>query len=61
MRPAQNFSCPTAAAVPIHRAYNNGFVRGKDSNHRLITDPNVYNQMVALGWIGEGSVMCGPQ
>jgi hypothetical protein len=41
--------------------YNNGFAFGKDSNHRCMTDFGLYTQMIALGWLGEGVVMCGPQ
>ncbi|MBK7474461.1 MAG: hypothetical protein IPI73_31095 [Betaproteobacteria bacterium] len=50
--------CP-AGTQPIYRAYNNRFAQN-DSNHRYATDVAVYNQMVALGWSGEGVVMCAP-
>jgi len=60
IRPAENGGCPGAAPVRIYRVYNDGFARGKDSNHRLLTDFNLYAQMLAQGWIGEGVVMCGP-
>ena len=32
--PPTNGTCPTGTA-PVYRAYNNGFARGVDSNHRL--------------------------
>ena len=58
---AQNNGCPAEAPVRIYRAYNNGFALDKDSNHRYLTDFRLYTQMIALGWLGEGVVMCGPQ
>ena len=61
IKPAQNGGCPADAPVRIYRAYNNGFVRGIDSNHRYLVDFNLYTQMIAQGWLGEGVVMCGPQ
>ena len=61
IKPAQNGGCPADAPVRIYRAYNNGFASGKDSNHRFLTDFGLYTQMIALGWLGEGVVMCGPQ
>ncbi|MEO7762012.1 MAG: hypothetical protein ABIS68_08900 [Casimicrobiaceae bacterium] len=48
-----------AGFVPVYRAYNNRFAQN-DSNHRYATDIAIYNQMVALGWSGEGIVMCAP-
>ena len=47
--------------VPVYRAYNNGFARGVDSNHRLTTNVDAYAAMLAAGWIGEGVVMCAPR
>lgn len=44
--------------VPIFRAYNNGFARGIDSNHRIATNLAAINEVVARGWIYEGVVMC---
>ena len=61
IKPAQNGGCSADAPVRIYRAYNNGFARGVDSNHRYLVDFNLYTQMIALGWLGEGVVMCGPQ
>ena len=57
---AANGGCGPEAPVRVYRVYNNGFVRGKDSNHRLLTDFELYAQMLAKGWVGEGVVMCGP-
>ena len=49
-----------AGTVPVYRAYNNGFVRGIDSNHRISADQAAIAQVVARGWISEGVVMCAP-
>ena len=57
--PAGNGSC-AAGLVPIYRAYNNGFARGIDSNHRITSNKAAYLQTVAAGSIGEGVVMCAP-
>ena len=50
-----------AGTMPVYRAYNNGFARGIDSNHRLTSDFAAYQQTVATGWIGEGIAMCAPE
>ena len=50
--------CP-AWTRPVYRAYNNRFAFN-DSNHRYAVDVSIYNQMLALGWSGEGVVMCVP-
>jgi serine protease len=50
--------CP-AGTQAIYRAYNNRFAQN-DSNHRYATELAVYNQMLSLGWLGEGVVMCAP-
>ena len=47
--------------VPVYRAYNNGSVRGIDSNHRITTNRTAIDQVVARGWIDEGIAMCAPQ
>lgn len=47
--------------APVYRAYNNGFARGIDSNHRYSTDLAVIQQMTAQGWLDEGVVMCIPR
>ena len=54
-----NGTCPVGT-IPVYRAYNNGFARGKDSNHRITIDPNALQQVVAQGWKYEGIVMCAP-
>jgi len=48
--------CP-AGTLAIWRAYNKGFARN-DSNHRYTTKLAIYDQMTAMGWQGEGVVMC---
>jgi Glycosyl hydrolase family 26/Repeat of unknown function (DUF5648) len=53
-------ACPASAPIPVYRAYNNGFAKGIDSNHRYTTDLGTYQQMLAQGWRGEGVVMCAP-
>jgi len=53
-------TCPTGTQ-PVFRAYNDGFARGVDSNHRFTTDFTAYQQTVAMGWIGEGVAMCAPR
>jgi hypothetical protein len=57
--PAVNGACP-AGLVPVYRAYNNGFAKGIDSNHRITSNYAAYLQTVAAGSIGEGVVMCAP-
>ena len=57
--PAVNASCP-AGLMPVYRAYNNGYARGIDSNHRITSNYADYLQVVAGGWTGEGIVMCTP-
>ena len=44
--------------TPIYRAYNNGFTRGIDSNHRITSNPDSIAAVVARGWKNEGVVMC---
>jgi hypothetical protein len=52
--------CP-AGTVPVYRAYNEGFSRHIDSNHRITTSLAAYNAQLAKGWRGEGVVMCAPE
>jgi beta-mannanase len=52
-------ACPAFAPIPVYRAYNHRAAQN-DSNHRYTTDIAVYQQMIALGWNGEGIVMCSP-
>ena len=54
-----NGTCPPST-MPVYRAYNNGFGRGIDSNHRITTDRSAIAQVVARGWIDEGVAMCAP-
>ena len=53
-----NGVCPSGTE-PVYRAYNNGFARGVDSNHRITPNPASIQQVVNRGWISEGVVMCG--
>ena len=46
--------------TPVLRAYNNGFTRGVDSNHRITSNPESIAAVVARGWKSEGVVMCAP-
>ncbi len=55
--PSVNGSC-SSGATPIYRAYNNGFARGVDSNHRITSSLAAIQEVVARGWINEGVVMC---
>jgi hypothetical protein len=50
--------CPWYAGnTPSQRVWRNyGFAQ---ENHRYTTDINIYDQMRAAGWIGEGVMMCG--
>jgi uncharacterized delta-60 repeat protein len=52
--------CP-AGTLPVYRAYNRGFERGEDSNHRLTTSLSAYQATTARGWAAEGVRMCAPQ
>ena len=54
-----NGAC-SAGTVPIYRAYNDGFARRLDSNHRITGDLAALNQVIARGWKNEGVVMCAP-
>ncbi|MES2818031.1 MAG: hypothetical protein V4812_03495 [Pseudomonadota bacterium] len=58
-RPDTAGNCPTGTQ-PVHRLYNNGFPKGKDSNHRFVTDLNLINAMTVEGWLHEGVDMCAP-
>ena len=57
---AGNGNCPSGM-MPIYRAYNNGFSRNVDSNHRISSSLAAMQQVVARGWSNEGVVMCAPQ
>jgi hypothetical protein len=60
-----NGTCPVAT-VPVYRAYDNSNCVAVSStckpqpNHRITTDLNAINQVVARGWTNEGVVMCAP-
>jgi hypothetical protein len=58
--PPVNGACP-AGTLSVFRAYNNGFPRGIDSNHRISSDPAAIAQVLARGWIDEKTVMCAPR
>ena len=57
--PNSEIPCPETA-IPVYRAYNNGFDLGIDSNHRYMTDPGLVAEMVEKGWIDEGVAFCSP-
>jgi hypothetical protein len=53
----------TGKEIPISRIlrfYNNGYVRGVDSNHRFVyeKDVDLIAKMTAEGWKSEGIVFC---
>ena len=54
-----NQTC-AAGTMPIYRAYNNGYARGVDSNHRISANLNAIQDVVNRGWVNEGVVMCAP-
>ena len=57
---ATNKTC-AAGMTPIYRAYNNGFTREIDSNHRITASRAAINEVVVgKGWSDEGVVMCAP-
>jgi hypothetical protein len=58
--PSPAGSCGTGS-MPVYRAYNDGFRRGVDSNHRITSNFAAYQQTIAKGWIAEGVVMCAPE
>ena len=52
-------ACP-ASTVTVYRLYKDR-ARFLDSNHRYVVRPDLYTEMMARGWIGEGVAMCLPQ
>ncbi len=58
--PPTNGSC-LSGTVPVYRAYNNGFARGVDSNHRITSSTTAIQDVVSRGWSNEGVVMCAQQ
>ena len=57
--PPANGTCP-GGTVSVYRAYNNGFARGVDSNHRITSSLTAIQEVVNRGWTNEGVVMCAP-
>lgn len=57
---AANGQCGSGL-IPVYRAYNNGFARAVDSNHRITANLAAYQAQLAKGWLAEGVVMCAPQ
>jgi uncharacterized delta-60 repeat protein len=52
-------SC-AAGQVPVYRAFRGQTRFPDDPNHRFTTSLTLYNQLVALGWDGEGVKLCAP-
>jgi len=60
--PVKDMDKPCAEnLIPVYRAYNNGYSRGEDSNHRYVTYPALLTPLIADGWTEEGVVFCSPQ
>lgn len=57
--PPSSGSCPSGT-VPVYRAYNNGYGRGIDSNHRITSNSGAIQEAVSRGWSNEGIIMCAP-
>jgi len=55
--PVAGGACP-ANTTPILRNYNQRFAQ-HDSNHRYSADRALYDEMTAIGWSAEGTVICG--
>jgi len=53
-----NGQCATGQQA-VYRVYNNRYAQN-DSNHRYMSDLNLYAQMQAQGWLPEGVAFCGP-
>jgi hypothetical protein len=49
-----------SGTIPVYRAYNNGYNKGTDSNHRITRNLTAIQDVVARGWIAEGMTMCAP-
>ena len=61
--PASSGTCP-AGAKPVYRLYNGGQTGAP--NHRYTTEPEIRNDMVARGWVPEGTgamgvIFCAPE
>ena len=46
--------------VPIYRAYNNGYARGVESNHRFVSRRELLAPLISKGWTLEGVSFCTP-
>ncbi len=57
--PAAAGLCPSGT-TPVFRAYNNGYARGIDSNHRVTRSTQAIREVVLRGWVNEGVAMCAP-
>jgi hypothetical protein len=53
---ASGAMCPSGSK-PVYRLYNNRWMFN-DSNHRYVTRIDLYQQMMAQGWAGEGVSFC---
>ena len=53
-----NGQCATGQQA-VYRVYNNRYAQN-DANHRYMSDPSLYAQMQAQGWLPEGVAFCGP-
>ena len=50
----------TGTLLPVYRAYNNGYVRHIDGNHRYVGDRSLLAPLLAAGWVEEGIAFCIP-
>ena len=57
--PQNSGVCPSGTSS-VYRAYNNGYARGIDSNHRITSSQTAIQEVVARNWSNEGVVMCAP-
>jgi hypothetical protein len=57
--PAIDGTCENGA-IPVYRAYNDGYAKGADSNHRTVRKVSAIQEVVNRGWVNEGVVMCAP-
>lgn len=55
----QDQSC-SEGFIPVYRAYNNGYQKGEDSNHRYVTDRDLLIPLIEKGWSEEGVAFCSP-
>lgn len=53
----QSGLCPSTQYTPVYRLYNNRWMFN-DSNHRYTIRTDIYQQMIAKGWVGEGVALC---